>query len=104
MKSLWSGLSPTLVLAVPATICYFVSYEGTRLYMKDLYQKYNPGITVKVDSTCIDFLTRFCFLFSRSNGTTIRNSFISRNGSSCIFSIGCESIRINQNENAITEA
>ncbi|XP_015430550.1 PREDICTED: solute carrier family 25 member 40 isoform X2 [Dufourea novaeangliae] len=35
--SLWSGLSPTLVLAVPATIVYFVSYEQLRLYFKDQY-------------------------------------------------------------------
>lgn len=37
--SLWSGLSPTLVLAVPATIAYFVSYEQLRLYFKDKYNK-----------------------------------------------------------------
>ncbi|KAF7395324.1 hypothetical protein HZH68_009374 [Vespula germanica] len=35
--SLWSGLSPTLVLAVPATIIYFVSYEQLRIYFKDQY-------------------------------------------------------------------
>lgn len=35
--SLWSGLSPTLVLAVPATIVYFVSYEQLKLYLKDRY-------------------------------------------------------------------
>lgn len=32
--SLWSGLSPTLILAVPATIAYFVSYEQLRLHFK----------------------------------------------------------------------
>lgn len=32
--SLWSGLSPTLILAIPATIVYFVSYEQLRLYIK----------------------------------------------------------------------
>ncbi|XP_014489210.1 PREDICTED: solute carrier family 25 member 40-like [Dinoponera quadriceps] len=37
--SLWSGLSPTLVLAVPATVIYFVSYEQLRLYLKDTYNK-----------------------------------------------------------------
>ncbi|XP_011499451.1 PREDICTED: solute carrier family 25 member 40-like isoform X2 [Ceratosolen solmsi marchali] len=37
VRSLWSGLSPTLVLAVPATIVYFVSYEQLRFYMKDKY-------------------------------------------------------------------
>lgn len=42
-RSLWSGLSPTLVLALPATICYFVTYEGARLHMKDFYLKWNPG-------------------------------------------------------------
>lgn len=34
LTSLWSGLSPTLVLAVPATVIYFVSYEQLRLYLK----------------------------------------------------------------------
>lgn len=34
ITSLWSGLSPTLVLAVPATVIYFVSYEQLRLYFK----------------------------------------------------------------------
>ncbi|XP_024888169.1 solute carrier family 25 member 40-like isoform X1 [Temnothorax curvispinosus] len=37
--SLWSGLSPTLVLAVPATVAYFVSYEQLRLYLKDTYNR-----------------------------------------------------------------
>ncbi|XP_031829727.1 solute carrier family 25 protein Shawn isoform X3 [Nomia melanderi] len=39
ISSLWSGLSPTLVLAVPATIVYFVSYEQLKLYFKDQYNK-----------------------------------------------------------------
>ncbi|XP_063989521.1 probable mitochondrial glutathione transporter SLC25A40 isoform X2 [Diachasmimorpha longicaudata] len=40
--SLWSGLSPTLVLAVPATIVYFVSYEQLRLHLKDNYNRRFP--------------------------------------------------------------
>lgn len=36
---MWSGLSPTLVLAVPATIVYFVVYEQLRLYLKDRHNK-----------------------------------------------------------------
>lgn len=48
MRSLWSGLSPTLVLAIPATICYFVAYESARLYMKDLYHKFDAGESLKV--------------------------------------------------------
>ncbi|KAK4882894.1 hypothetical protein RN001_006213 [Aquatica leii] len=35
VTSLWSGLSPTLVLALPATIAYFVTYEQLRLRFKD---------------------------------------------------------------------
>ncbi|KAF5299449.1 hypothetical protein FQR65_LT01029 [Abscondita terminalis] len=35
VSSLWSGLSPTLVLALPATIAYFVAYEQLRLRFKD---------------------------------------------------------------------
>ncbi|KAJ8972607.1 hypothetical protein NQ314_000098 [Rhamnusium bicolor] len=40
--SLWSGLSPTLVLAIPATIVYFVTYEQLRLHLKDMYNKKKP--------------------------------------------------------------
>ena len=35
VSSLWSGLSPTLVLAVPATIVYFTTYEQLRQLVKD---------------------------------------------------------------------
>ncbi|KAG5866850.1 hypothetical protein JTB14_020670 [Gonioctena quinquepunctata] len=41
IASLWSGLSPTLVLAVPATIVYFVVYEQLRLKLKDIHNKHN---------------------------------------------------------------
>ncbi|XP_044740486.1 solute carrier family 25 member 40-like [Chrysoperla carnea] len=41
VSALWSGLSPTLVLAVPTTILYFVSYEQIRLSLKDWYNKRN---------------------------------------------------------------
>ncbi len=34
MTSLWSGLSPTLVLAVPTTVIYFTSYEQLKLAMR----------------------------------------------------------------------
>lgn len=35
LTSLWSGLSPTLVLAIPATVVYFVSYEQLRTRLTD---------------------------------------------------------------------
>ncbi|XP_069682426.1 mitochondrial glutathione transporter SLC25A40-like isoform X3 [Periplaneta americana] len=40
--SLWSGLSPTLVLAVPATVVYFVTYENLRLFIKDRHGGFQP--------------------------------------------------------------
>ncbi|CAB3226629.1 unnamed protein product [Arctia plantaginis] len=38
--ALWSGLSPTLVLALPCTVIYFVSYEQLRLKMKNAYNNF----------------------------------------------------------------
>lgn len=43
--SLWSGLAPTLVLALPSTIIYFVGYEQLRTRLKDKYMTYNPHST-----------------------------------------------------------
>ncbi|XP_075231418.1 mitochondrial glutathione transporter SLC25A40-like [Lycorma delicatula] len=37
LQSLWSGLSPTLVLALPATVVYFVTYEQLRTRLKDRF-------------------------------------------------------------------
>ncbi|XP_053605669.1 probable mitochondrial glutathione transporter SLC25A40 isoform X1 [Plodia interpunctella] len=37
VPALWSGLSPTLVLALPCTVIYFVSYEQLRYKMKTTY-------------------------------------------------------------------
>ena len=34
--ALWGGLSPTLVLALPTTVLYFVAYEQLRVHLKDL--------------------------------------------------------------------
>uniref|UniRef100_A0A182IWK2 Uncharacterized protein n=1 Tax=Anopheles atroparvus TaxID=41427 RepID=A0A182IWK2_ANOAO len=39
VKSLWSGLGPTLVLALPTTVIYFVAYEQFRIRLKELYQR-----------------------------------------------------------------
>lgn len=50
-RSLWSGLSPTLVLALPTTVIYFVAYEQFRVRLKDQYLKMNPN----ADRTKIPF-------------------------------------------------
>ncbi|EMP33733.1 Solute carrier family 25 member 39 [Chelonia mydas] len=34
IRSLWSGLPPTLVMAVPATVIYFTSYDQLRDYLR----------------------------------------------------------------------
>lgn len=39
VPALWSGLSPTLVLALPCTVIYFVSYEQLRYKMKTFYNR-----------------------------------------------------------------
>lgn len=45
VRSLWSGLGPTLVLAIPATVIYFVAYEQFSARYKELYRKYiNPSL------------------------------------------------------------
>lgn len=40
IRSLWSGLSPTLVLALPTTVLYFVAYEQIRVRLKDIHMNY----------------------------------------------------------------
>lgn len=39
VPALWSGLCPTLVLAVPCTVIYFVCYEQLRFNMKKMYNE-----------------------------------------------------------------
>lgn len=40
VKTLYSGLSPTLVLALPTTVLYFVAYEQMRVRLKDLHMDF----------------------------------------------------------------
>lgn len=40
VRSLWSGLGPTLVLALPTTVLYFVSYEQLRVRLKEYHMQY----------------------------------------------------------------
>lgn len=51
IRSLWSGLSPTLVLALPTTVIYFVAYEQFRVRMKDQYLKMYPNKDRKIPFT-----------------------------------------------------
>ncbi|ODM90829.1 Solute carrier family 25 member 40 [Orchesella cincta] len=43
VSSLWSGLPPTLIMAVPSAIVYFVTYEQLRVRMVDLYHQSKSG-------------------------------------------------------------
>ncbi len=47
ISSLWSGLSPTLVLAVPTTMIYFTAYEKLKFVINGQYVKYQQlrGVT-----------------------------------------------------------
>ncbi|CAK8672262.1 unnamed protein product, partial [Clavelina lepadiformis] len=42
ITSLWSGLAPTLVMAVPATMIYFTSYDQLKLYFSKHFGQYAP--------------------------------------------------------------
>ncbi|KPJ02431.1 Solute carrier family 25 member 40 [Papilio xuthus] len=44
VPALWSGLSPTLLLALPCTVVYFVSYEQLRFKTKTLYNKWTDTV------------------------------------------------------------
>lgn len=37
VSSLWSGLSPTLVLAVPTTVIYFTTYEQLKVKLGHIF-------------------------------------------------------------------
>uniref|UniRef100_A0A915C1P4 Leucine--tRNA ligase n=1 Tax=Parascaris univalens TaxID=6257 RepID=A0A915C1P4_PARUN len=37
IRSLWSGLSPTLVMAIPATVLYFSVYDALLLWLRSRY-------------------------------------------------------------------
>ena len=43
ISSLWSGLSPTLVLAVPTTMIYFTAYEQLKCMLNAQYLKVGFG-------------------------------------------------------------
>ncbi|KAG8320682.1 hypothetical protein J6590_062574 [Homalodisca vitripennis] len=38
ITSLWSGLSPTLILAIPSTVVYFTTYEQLRTRLNDYFK------------------------------------------------------------------
>lgn len=40
MRTLYSGLAPTLVLALPTTVLYFVAYEQIRIHLKDWHMNF----------------------------------------------------------------
>ncbi|XP_046390018.1 solute carrier family 25 member 40-like [Ischnura elegans] len=58
IASLWSGLSPTLVLAIPTTVIYFVTYEQMRVRLKDYYNlRINSEPSNQVQPTWIPLLS-----------------------------------------------
>ncbi|ALC49551.1 Shawn, partial [Drosophila busckii] len=44
IRSLWSGLSPTLISALPSTIIYFVAYEQFKARYTELHYKYLASV------------------------------------------------------------
>lgn len=56
IRSLWSGLSPTLISALPSTIIYFVAYEQFRARFIDLHYKYLSPVQTTAYSQDIPML------------------------------------------------
>lgn len=52
VPALWSGLYPTLVLAVPCTVIYFVCYEQLRYNMKKHYNEWTKTSKYVVLKKC----------------------------------------------------
>jgi len=48
VSSLWSGLSPTLLMAVPATVMYFTSYDQLKPRISRLFQLKTDNLFVPV--------------------------------------------------------
>jgi len=46
VSSLWSGLSPTLVLAIPTTMLYFTAYEQLKAMLNKPYVEYKEKMSV----------------------------------------------------------
>lgn len=46
IPKLWSGLSPTLVMAVPATVLYYTTYDWLKLKMGYNYETSSMGVPV----------------------------------------------------------
>ena len=44
IRSLWSGLSPTLVMSLPNTIIYYTTYEQLKCFMEHKKENLNPII------------------------------------------------------------
>ncbi|XP_070536631.1 mitochondrial glutathione transporter SLC25A40-like isoform X2 [Ptychodera flava] len=43
LKSLWSGLPPTMLMAVPATVIYFTTYDQLKLLLGRMLNNQNPS-------------------------------------------------------------
>ncbi|KAH8387899.1 hypothetical protein KR093_010290, partial [Drosophila rubida] len=51
VSGLWSGLSPTLVSALPSTIIYFLTYEYLKQSFTNLYKLWHPPLNIDVSPT-----------------------------------------------------
>lgn len=76
LTSLWSGLGPTLVLAVPATVIYFVCYENFRESFREQYVKVFPSKTTKFNLSSLRHLIFCSFLFYFSLPDTSGTPFL----------------------------
>lgn len=57
VRALWSGLPPTLAMAIPSTVLYFTSYDLIKQQLE----------TVKVDLTCQRVISPLMSIMAKSN-------------------------------------
>jgi len=75
VSSLWSGLSPTLVLAIPTTMIYFTTYEQLKCMMNTRYVKYQElkGIVVSENADAPSWISMTAGGLSRTWAVSLVN-------------------------------
>ncbi|OZC06090.1 hypothetical protein X798_06927 [Onchocerca flexuosa] len=51
IRSLWSGLSPTLVMAIPATVLYYTIYDNVLSWLREKCNRKSPWLPMVAGST-----------------------------------------------------
>lgn len=93
VTSLWSGLGPTLLLAIPATVAYFVCYEQLRVKLKDLFSPalYEQPVWIPLIAGCVARVGAVTLVspleLVRTKMQSEKTSYLGENKYSCLLPI-----------------